>query len=350
MQVQLPSEPLTKCKEAVQEFLKKCQEFREIGGYLIGIYDGIFTIKEFILDENAQSTTTRLKLSAECFQQVEDRLSKNPTLQYIGTWHVHPGKMKPAYSTTDVSTLFLEKLVIETDNPKEFQCPRIHLIFNEDMSQVSAFTMQINLEYQLMNLSELKYYLRENDINRIDEIIEKLQIIKKDLKSYQNNQESGLLDNCFDELGIIRDEVDQLLDLIEDTSTFQEFFTIIQKEKNNIEKKLKSLIKKGETLGIITMVNNKTLNLDQYRPSLIEEHLEDGTLLGFWKHYLVAHPPIEFQKIFIANFFRKLHGNSEESFIYILSAPSTIQFYGLKILELSGISFEEITITQEEIP
>ena len=186
--VHIPKDSLTKCKEAVQQFRKISSDFKEIGGYLIGNYNGDFEIMEFLLDANAESTTTRIKLSAECFERVEESLSKTPELLYIGTWHVHPGKSKPVFSPTDRSTLFLEKLVIETDNPKEYKCPRIHLIFSEDLQQISAYTMQVNLDYEITDYWEAEKQVNDNDIDRIDAFIKKLTDIKKDLHQYKKNK------------------------------------------------------------------------------------------------------------------------------------------------------------------
>ncbi|MFX1295719.1 MAG: hypothetical protein ACFFD2_12820 [Promethearchaeota archaeon] len=348
MIVHIPRNTLAKCKNLVQEFTKKHSEFKEVGGYLIGSYDGNFIVKEFILDINAESTPIRIKLSAECFQQVEEYLAKSSHLLYIGTWHVHPGKLKPIFSSTDQSTLFLEKMVIETDNPKEFKCPRIHLIFSEDLTQISAYTMHISLDYQLNKYWTLEKQVNEVDINSINNIIEKSTDIKKQFQKYKKTKDLDILNNCFSILGNIREDIDQLIDLMEDISDFKEISSIIYKERKNIEKDLKYQIKNGEPLGIITLNENEKVNLIQYRPHFIKEYQEGGTLLGFWKHFPISKPPIALQEVFFANFFRKLEADSNNLFIYILSGPTDINFYGLKILKYSGISFKEVQITLEE--
>ncbi len=349
MIIHLSEERLQRCKDLVQEVSKKRGDFREIGGYLIGAYDGNFQIREFLLDTLAESTATRIKLSAECFHRVEEILASNPDLFYIGTWHVHPGKSKPVFSSTDTSTLFLERLVIETDNPKEFQCPRIHLILSEDLTQISAYTLQISMDYHVSDYWDFEKKVTDDDLHRVDELIQNLEEVKASLKKYMKNQDLEVIEWCFSELGTIRDELDQLMDLIEEVSDFQEIYSILYDEKKNIEKQLKASIKTGETLGILALNENNKIEFIKYRPQLIKEHHEDGTLLGFWKHFSISQPPLEFQEIFFANFFRKLDANADGGFLYILSDPTEIKFYHLKMTALTGISFGDIQIVSEEM-
>ncbi|NVM55199.1 MAG: hypothetical protein HWN66_15950 [Candidatus Helarchaeota archaeon] len=349
MIVHIPEEPLTKCKGLVQEFQKSQSDFKELGGYLVGIYDGDFTIKEFLLDTNAEATGTRIKLSADCFQQVEQALAKQPAFIYIGTWHVHPGKSKPIYSHTDESTLFLEKLVIKTDNPKEFQCPRIHLIFSEDLSEISAFTMRVELDYHLSDYWKSEKDIGDGDLDRIEKMTEGLQKIKQEFQRYKKNPKVEILDACFSELGEVRDELDQLIDLVETILDFQEILQIIQKNKKKIETQVKSKIHKGQLLGIIILNEKESVDLAEYRPHLITDHQDDGTLLGFWRHFSMEHPPIELQEIFFSNFYNKIQSNANPSYIYVMSDPTGIKFFDLTMTEFTGISFNEVEIAQTEM-
>ena len=81
---------------------------------------------------------------------------------------------------------------------------------------------------------------------------------------------------------------------------------------------------------------------------LSKEFQKDENLLGFWRHFSIEQPPIEFQEIFFANFLRKVEENSTGIFVYILSDPSNIKFYSLELIGLSGISFKDVQITLEE--
>ncbi|HUX99824.1 MAG TPA: hypothetical protein VMV49_09740 [Candidatus Deferrimicrobium sp.] len=350
MKIYLPASSLDECRTNIKAFLQSKSGFKEIGGYLLGKYKGDCTITEFLLDTNAESTGTRIKLSFDCFQRVEQILDEKPEISYIGTWHVHPGAMKPHFSSTDESTLFLEKLIIETDNPKEFKCPRIHLIFNETLEQISAYTMHVEIEVHLEDYWELEKSIEASDINQIDPLIKKLQELKKNLQTYAKKPSAVVIDDCFGSLGEIREGIDSLIDLVEEISEFMEIKKIVKNEKNNIEKNLRDLIKNGETLGIITLKDETKIELNAYRPSLIQNHIEDGTLLGFWRHYPIDKPPIEFQNIFIANFFRKVGTNLNTPFIYLLSEPTSISFFELNLIDFAGISFEEVEIVQEEMP
>ena len=97
------------------------------------------------------------------------------------------------------------------------------------------------------------------------------------------------------------------------------------------------------------MTEDEKIEFREYRPQLIKEFQEDGTLLGFWRHFSVEEPPIEFQEVFFANFLRKIEANSTGINIYILSDPSGIQFYHLELIELTGIAFKDVQILVQEV-
>jgi len=350
VKVNIPAAPLTKCRELVQEFRKSKSEFKEMGGYLIGTYDGDFTITEFLLDTNAESTGIRIKLSAECYHEVEEKLKTQSSLSYVGTWHIHPGKSKPTYSQTDRSTLFLEKLVIKTDNPKEFRCPRIHLIFSEDLTQISAYTLHVNLEYDYYDLWNADKNIQDSDITKTDEIINRLQRVKKEFQHFKKEQKLKVLENCYYELGEVRREIDELIDNTEEISDFQEMLQLITKEKRNIESRIKSKLKSGDRIGILVKNGEQQTDLLDYRPNLMTQYQENSELIGFWKHYSQDDPSIEFQEIFFTNFFVKTGEDYLTTYIYILSSPSNIAFFALHFSEFSGISFDEVEILLEEMP
>lgn len=348
MKISISDDALMDCREQAQKFIKKGSEFKEIGGYLLGTYDGNLSVEKFLLDTDAESTSTQIKLSFECFYRIEEIIADQPQWQYIGTWHVHPGKSKPNYSFTDQSTLFLEKLIIETDNPEEYNCPRVHLIFSDNLKEISAYTMHIEMAYELNDYWKLEKTINDNDIDQVDEITENLQIIKENFQKYRKKQNAEILEDSFSELGNIYEDISHIIDNIENILDFQENYIALSKERKNIENQLKSLVENGETLGIITLNKAKKIDFFKYRPNLLAEHLDDGTLIGFWRHFPLNNPPIELQEIFFANFFRKTEQNLGPSTIYILSDPSSIKFYDLALTEFLGISFIEVEIIQPE--
>ncbi|MDD1778140.1 MAG: hypothetical protein LUQ65_08205 [Candidatus Helarchaeota archaeon] len=348
MKIHISNAALDDCKEQVQKFSKKGSDFKEIGGYLVGTYDGDFQIEKFLLDTDGESTSIQIKISTACYDRVQELLADHQEWQHIGTWHVHPGKRKPAYSLTDQTTLFLEKAIIQTDNPEEYNCPRIHLIFSEDLKEISGFKMHIDLAYEMKDYWNLEKTINEEDIDQVDAITEDLGEIKTKFLKYKKKQDTDALEECFSKLGNIYEEIEVLIDEVENIIDFQEIFLALSKERKNIENQLKAFVKNGETLGILAFNDTKKIELFKYRPNLITDHQEDGTLLGFWRHFPMINPPIELQEVFFTNFFRKIEKDLSTSIIYILSDPSTIKFYDLKITEFLGISFVEVEIIKKE--
>ncbi|MHA1265446.1 MAG: hypothetical protein ACTSRS_09450 [Candidatus Helarchaeota archaeon] len=348
MIVHLAEEALQKCQAEIQDFTNSRSGFKELGGYLMGHYDGNFRVTKFILDHNSEATAVRIKLSADCYRQVEQYLAEHSDSAYIGTWHIHPGKTKPQYSHTDESTLFLEKFVLKTDNPKEFRCPRIHLIFNEDLSRFSAYTLRPHLDYKLTKLWSKSKLIQNSDLTRIDLIVKRLQEVKNELHQYQTTQKSSILDKCFSDLGEIREELDQLIDLVEDTSELQELSQLLKQHQKFIESEIKKNLKAGTEIGILTRSEGPQICLLPYRPDLITQHQEENALIGFWKYFPQPHSPREFQEIFFTNFFLKTNEDTLTPYIYLQSDPSGFTFFSLQFVGYTGYSFEEIEVKFEE--
>lgn len=345
VKVQIQPTALLDCKQQVDAYRNNLKGFKEMGGYLIGKYDGNFLITQFILDRNAEATPVRIKLSADCFQMVQDILSRQPGYLYVGTWHVHPGKSKASFSHTDESTLFLEKLVLKTDNPTEYQCPRIHLIFSEDLELISAFTMIIGIDYTCSDYFSTSTTIDQNTLGQFDELLHDLTHLKENCLDYNKTKDLDLVNEVFCALGEAREKLDSLIDKIEDLSDFQEIFEIVKRDRKDLTAKVKSKIKAGHTLGLIILNPEEKIDIADYKPHLIMEHQEVGALIGFWRHYQIVPPPPELQEIFFANFYNKVEADLSPSYLYICSTLQSITFNALKFLNFQGISFEEVEIT-----
>jgi len=347
VKIHIPEAVMSKCKTEVIQFTQSDKKFREIGGYLIGTYDRDFDVAQFILDVNSQSSTTRIKLSFDCYERVEQIIEQNPQLSYIGTWHVHPGRSKPHYSLTDKTTLFLEKLILETDNPCEYLHPRIHLIFSEDLIQVAAYTMQVELEVQIAEYWAITKNIEAEDITKLSDLIEDLQQIQVKFQDTVMKPQLNSMEEIIGRLGQARETFDALIERVEDIYTFMDIKTLIKREQKNLEKKIKSLIKKGDTIGIIFLTEEGGIELSDYRPAIIQEHFEMGVLIGFWRYYTIANPPLEFQKIFLANYYKKID-ESPNPFVYIMVSPAGFQYFDVEPLNFQGITFSEIKVVREE--
>lgn len=143
--------------EQCKEFLRLQRKEVEVGGLTIGWFDGTHvTIKELILDKDAEATSINIRLSTKIFSSVEQRLrdlNRGGTDPYIllGTWHGHPG-LSNTPSTIDKTTLFQEPMRLRTDDPGLVKAPYVHLIlrdFGRTDREVRAFTMQLACTYSL---------------------------------------------------------------------------------------------------------------------------------------------------------------------------------------------------------
>jgi molybdopterin/thiamine biosynthesis adenylyltransferase/proteasome lid subunit RPN8/RPN11 len=154
---------LNQITEQCKEFLRLQQREVELGGLTIGWFDGTrATIKELILDKDAESTPINIRLSTKIFSTVEQHLkdlnrgSSDPYI-LLGTWHGHPGSSNTP-STIDRTTLFQEPIRLRTDDPGLAKAPYVHLIFRDfgrTCAGVKAFTMRLACTYYLRPISPL---------------------------------------------------------------------------------------------------------------------------------------------------------------------------------------------------
>ena len=123
---------------------------------MLGAFNGTsIDVKELLVDALARSTPARIQLSSEVFEDARKWLVTNPHRSgrinaIVGTWHTHPPGAN-FYSHTDESTLFRDKMRLDTDDPSLTLTPWAHLIFpGFAISSTAAicFTMQVSADYE----------------------------------------------------------------------------------------------------------------------------------------------------------------------------------------------------------
>lgn len=150
---------LEQCAAQSTSFLARYGIKVEIGGVLIGTFDGsLIQVRRFLLDENAQCSPASIHLSADIFRLAENEVRQNNEGRtkerwfIVGTWHTHPSGVD-SFSSTDETMLFRDRMRILTDDPSMALAPWVHLIFpgytvkNDSMR---VFTMQLKSTYELI--------------------------------------------------------------------------------------------------------------------------------------------------------------------------------------------------------
>ena len=256
MKVVIDSEAIEKCKETIQEHYGDNKNFKEVGGYMIGTFNGEeFHVKYFHLDKNAESTAIRIKLSVEAFHEIEEKMKDSPDRLYIGTWHVHPGSDKPMYSHVDKSTLFLERIILETDNPENLDCPKIHIIFNSSLTEHSCYTMDLKFDYlcEPLDPSVVESIVDPENIDvGIDILKDSKGLLKgRSIDDYYKLQKN--IEETYDSLDSISEQLNLVMDILKE-------FDWYEKNEGRIKKVIKEAIKNRERLGLI-ITENKIIHL-----------------------------------------------------------------------------------------
>ncbi|MHA1694118.1 MAG: hypothetical protein ACTSXT_09915 [Candidatus Helarchaeota archaeon] len=339
MLVIVKDKTIEECKNEVNEFLKG-KSFHEVGGYLIGTYDYDASIELFFLDKKAESTSTRIKLSSDSFLEVEKLLTKFPNFQYLGTWHVHPGKGLPIKSEIDEATLFLERFVIETDNPEQYKCPRIHIIFNENFTEMRCYTMNLDLDYELFEVESMT----KSNLDLLDII----NIIKEKLNEIEiSNGKIDLddLEDIYNNLVEIRDMIDGSLDSLESLFIFEEFKEIFYNNTENIENIILSNIRNNVNIGILTMTDKKVIIGLPYHPEIIDSADVNSELFGFWKYFPYTKIDLSFEKIFLTNFYLKTKEEYSNQFFYFrCNKELRIEPFVVRFNSYDGLRYDEVEL------
>lgn len=153
------------CVEQVFSYLKNKRSFVEVGGYLIGNFQEVPHVELFDIDLDANSTSASIRFSDNYYFLVEDKIKtlsneKGKEYRILGTWHIHPRSFGVEFSPIDEKYLFLERMLITTDEPYASH-PIIHIIFDQDITCVKAYTMVVRPEYILTEQSFIS-----EDINK----------------------------------------------------------------------------------------------------------------------------------------------------------------------------------------
>ncbi len=313
MIVEIESGAIESIKDDTKSLNEK-KEFNEFGGYLIGSFDGTkIVIKNFYLDKYSESTSTRIKLSTDAFNEVEEIKRNNPQLLHVGTWHVHPGNSEPFYSQTDLSTLFLEKLRITTDNPVNVDCPLIHIIFNQDMSQFNCFTLDINASLKTVDINQPLgiSFLNNTFFDDSNQLFADLkEILQEDMVS---DDIELAISNCEE----IEDNIEDLrvqLQIINEVGSYNAYYNDNVKD---LSQKIITFLKEKEKIGIIFIDENSKLQLDTYRPKNIKEKYKNDSLLGLFIQIPFNPVTRYLEQVFIFNFLQKLNNPESEPYLFI---------------------------------
>ena len=317
-------------------------DFKEIGGYLIGLFDGErINVKIFHLDKFSESTQTRIKLSTEAYNEIEEIKNKYNNSEFInvGTWHVHPGNEEPFYSQTDLSTLFLEKLRVTTDNPVNVDTPLIHIIFNQDLSLLNCFTLNFNADYKIINLKKTpridSSFINRTFLNDSVELIKDLEVLVGDPDNLDNIQLAA--QNCEEIEDNMEDLRIQLNVLMENKSLID----LYQEKSQHLEKQIKKFISDNEHIGIIHLDDNVNTQLDRYRPKIIKEKYQLKTLMGFFIKFPFKKITEYLEQIFLFNFLHKLGNPLNEPFLIIQLFQDEIIPKSYFLQDFEGLYYEK---------
>ncbi|NVB39840.1 hypothetical protein G6O69_18500 [Pseudenhygromyxa sp. WMMC2535] len=144
--VVIDARALSECVRELRGVLRRLLDFVEVGGPLVGTFDGRqLTIIDFLLDHDAEATAGSIRLSFDILDSAERlalRRSRDSsrTFGFIGTWHVHPPGYGSQFSQVDRHQLFQERILINAGEPFA-TTPKTHLIFDGATGNFRIYTM-----------------------------------------------------------------------------------------------------------------------------------------------------------------------------------------------------------------
>jgi len=144
----ISDEQLDSLAEFCSCILDRVGGFMEIGGQAIGDFDGRhFTVDCLLHDDLARADAASIRFSTDSSRIAREEAGKRG-INVMGTWHVHPPSFGVRFSSTDEGFLFIERMLLKTDDPFA-ETPRVHLIFDLEKQEVAAYSMKIDVDYSL---------------------------------------------------------------------------------------------------------------------------------------------------------------------------------------------------------
>jgi hypothetical protein len=146
LNITITEEQLDSLKELCDCILDRNGSFIEIGGSTLGGFDGrVFSSECFIHDDLAIANAASIKFNIDSIRLAQEE-AKRRDLRVIGTWHVHPPSFGVKFSSTDENFLFLERMLIRTDDPIA-EAPKVHVILDIENQKIAAYSMRIGVNY-----------------------------------------------------------------------------------------------------------------------------------------------------------------------------------------------------------
>ena len=150
-EISVPKNILDAAMEECREFVRRRDNrFVEMGGALIGRFDGDWHVDELVRDHDADATVATIRFSSGFFESIQ----RNPDQELLGTWHVHPPGHGTQFSSTDLNHLFLERMMLTTDRPIA-RFPRCHMILDLNEMPASAYTFAVDVQYAFHRVTDI---------------------------------------------------------------------------------------------------------------------------------------------------------------------------------------------------
>ena len=153
---------LNACIKKAKEVVASKPLFEELGGLLLGYFDGInIYATDFIYDNDANTSAGSIHFSPDIFKNARTYIRKNKSstlTTIVGTWHVHPPGYGTRYSDVDSSHLFQEKWLLKSD-VIDAPTHKAHIIIDGAFGKekpFSAYHMKILASFDTKEISAEK--------------------------------------------------------------------------------------------------------------------------------------------------------------------------------------------------
>jgi len=152
---------IDKCIQKSKEIISSKSNFQELGGLLLGVFDGInIYATDYLYDDNAITTGSSIHFSQNifsCARKIIHREKSFDNLSIIGTWHVHPPGYGTYYSSIDSNHLFQEQWLLKAD-VIDAVTHKAHLIIDGGLhssKRFSAFHMKVLSTFMIKEVRKI---------------------------------------------------------------------------------------------------------------------------------------------------------------------------------------------------